>query len=150
MFPAILGEEKGNYVVEFIKKKIFNQEIERGEHSSVIQQHQNYALFDLYKLIDPESPDFVPGLLTQEMSYDEINKVLSQDYINTPFWKDEIDQIQKRVLASRQKMVTANTNIVCRHCGQRDVFCTQIQTRKADEAMTEFYHCLNCQKKWKR
>ena len=39
--------------------------------------------------------------------------------------------------------------IKCKQCGSLKVTWTQAQTRSADEAMTVFYQCSKCQKRWK-
>lgn len=38
----------------------------------------------------------------------------------------------------------------CRKCHSRNVYYEELQTRSADEAMTIFFTCLNCCKKWKQ
>ena len=37
----------------------------------------------------------------------------------------------------------------CPACKENYVQCTTLQTRGADESMTEFYWCAKCQHRWK-
>ena len=45
--------------------------------------------------------------------------------------------------------VKNTVGIKCKTCGSDNIYSESRQTRSADEAMTIFYTCLNCGKKWK-
>ena len=38
----------------------------------------------------------------------------------------------------------------CRKCGSRSCSYYEIQTRSADEPMTQFINCLNCGNRWRQ
>ena len=38
----------------------------------------------------------------------------------------------------------------CRKCGSRSTSYYEVQTRSADEPMTQFITCLNCGNRWKQ
>lgn len=50
--------------------------------------------------------------------------------------------------AARQS--ATSTKEICPKCNTADTEHYQMQTRSADEPMTIFYHCLNCENRWKR
>ena len=45
----------------------------------------------------------------------------------------------------------AMTNLFkCRKCGSRETSYYEVQTRSADEPMTQFITCLKCDNRWKQ
>ena len=66
--------------------------------------------------------------------------------------KAEIEEVQKQNLAEAitVKPVHNATDIFkCGKCKQRKTTYYQMQTRSADEPMTTFVTCLNCDNRWK-
>lgn len=51
--------------------------------------------------------------------------------------------------AASWENVARTSGVVCSKCGHNEAFFHQVQTRSADEPMTEFYKCVNCGHKWK-
>lgn len=41
------------------------------------------------------------------------------------------------------------TNFKCYKCGSRKVTYSQLQTRSADEGLTNYFYCLDCKNRWK-
>ena len=41
-------------------------------------------------------------------------------------------------------------NYKCSKCGSRKCSYYELQTRSADEPMTQFINCLNCNNRWKQ
>lgn len=65
-------------------------------------------------------------------------------------WLDLINQVAERDKALYSKKKTANTQMYCSGCKTKtncDYY--QMQTRSADEPMTTFVTCLECDKQWK-
>ena len=64
--------------------------------------------------------------------------------------KDEMEQARtdaaQEVLAKKQ---TGSGMYKCKNCGSDKVSMTPMQTRSADEPMTEFYRCADCGKTWR-
>ena len=65
-------------------------------------------------------------------------------------WRDILQKALERDKAKYSKKVTANIEMFCRSC-KRKTKCDyyQVQTRSADEPMTTFVTCLECDTKWK-
>ena len=53
------------------------------------------------------------------------------------------------VLEQNLKQNVESAMYQCGGCKSRKVTMHAMQTRSADEPMTEFYNCLNCGKSWK-
>jgi DNA-directed RNA polymerase subunit M/transcription elongation factor TFIIS len=65
-------------------------------------------------------------------------------------WRDILQKSLEKDKAKYSKKVTANIEMFCRSC-KRKTKCDyyQVQTRSADEPMTTFVTCLECDTKWK-
>jgi transcription elongation factor S-II len=69
---------------------------------------------------------------------------------NPQRWADLIQKTVEKDKALYSKEVTASIVLYCSRC-KRKTKCDyyQMQTRSADEPMTTFITCLECDKKWK-
>ena len=65
-------------------------------------------------------------------------------------WREILQKALEKDKAKYSKKVTANIEMFCRSC-KRKTKCDyyQVQTRSADEPMTTFVTCLECDTKWK-
>lgn len=66
-------------------------------------------------------------------------------------WHDMMEMAQKR----EQKMLEVDKSMAtdmfkCTRCGKRQCSYYEMQTRSADEPMTQFIRCLNCGKQWRQ
>ena len=65
-------------------------------------------------------------------------------------WRDILQKVLEKDKAKYSKKVTANIEMFCRSCKKKskcDYY--QVQTRSADEPMTTFVTCLECDTRWK-
>ena len=65
-------------------------------------------------------------------------------------WRDILQQALEKDKAKYSKKTTANIEMYCRSCKKKskcDYY--QVQTRSADEPMTTFVTCLECDTRWK-
>ena len=65
-------------------------------------------------------------------------------------WRDILQVVLEKDKAKYSKKVTANIEMFCRSCKKKskcDYY--QVQTRSADEPMTTFVTCLECDTRWK-
>lgn len=65
-------------------------------------------------------------------------------------WREILQKVLESDKARYSKKVTANIEMFCRSCKKKskcDYY--QVQTRSADEPMTTFVTCLECDTKWK-
>ena len=61
----------------------------------------------------------------------------------------------ERALKKEQKMLEVDKSMAtdmfrCTRCGKRQCTYYEMQTRSADEPMTQFIRCLNCGKQWRQ
>ena len=66
-------------------------------------------------------------------------------------WKDLLNEKSKRdELKYKLKPEAMTDQFKCRKCFSRSCSYYEVQTRSADEPMTQFITCLNCKNRWKQ
>lgn len=64
-------------------------------------------------------------------------------------WKKIREELELKESESISKL-NITTDVTCRRCNKNEVFMMSIQTRSADEPETLFFHCMNCNNKWRK
>ena len=66
-------------------------------------------------------------------------------------WKELFDLKTKRDKLKHELKPEAMTDVFkCHRCGSRSCSYYEVQTRSADEPMTQFINCLECGNRWKQ
>ena len=66
-------------------------------------------------------------------------------------WAELLDQkIKRDKLKYEMKPKAMTDQFKCRKCGSRSCSYYEVQTRSADEPMTQFISCLDCGNRWKQ
>lgn len=66
-------------------------------------------------------------------------------------WKELLNIKSKRDKIKYELKPEAMTNLFkCRKCGSRETSYYEVQTRSADEPMTQFITCLSCSNRWRQ
>ena len=70
--------------------------------------------------------------------------------MNPPLWCEIVEEKRKRDLAKSNTCLEASTDkFTCKRCKSKKCTYYEMQTRSADEPVTVFITCLDCDKKWK-
>lgn len=144
-----------------LEKGIFNWSLEKCDEQGIIKRWDNKQFTDiyiskvisLYSNLDPENYVKNDYLLPKikNNSIDPYQLAFMRPYELFPEkWKDLLDQKMKRMKVSFENRAEIGTDMFfCKKCGKRNTHYYQLQTRSADEPMTTFVHCLNCDARWK-
>jgi len=111
--------------------------------------------------IDWDTPAFVEMVRNRAISLYGSRKLLEtmspEEFVNTSEvdrhperWMDKLRQTAERDKALYSRKTTASMQMYCSACKKKtncDYY--QMQTRSADEPMTTFVTCLECDKRWK-
>ena len=93
---------------------------------------------------------FKDKILREEIKPEQIPKLSAYD-ICPENWKDIIELKTKRDKLKYDLKPEAMTDMFkCRKCSSRSCSYYEMQTRSADEPMTQFINCLNCDCRWKQ
>jgi len=104
-----------------------------------------------YNLADRSNEDFCEMVLTGQFAPSKVASMSSREMASKEL-KAERERIQKE--ATRESMTaqpaqTKTSMFTCRRCKSQNCTYYQMQTRSADEPMTVFVTCLNCDQRWK-
>ena len=144
-----------------LERGIFNYTIHLAEEKGVVKQWENQHFQKLYilKALSLYSNLSTNNYIGNKNLLDKIKSCEIQPYelsFMTPsdmfpeMWKTILDKKEKRDQMKYEKRSEIATNLYrCGKCGKRQCSIYQLQTRSADEPMTTFVTCLNCDKRWK-
>ena len=141
---------------DLVQHKFQSEDIERAILSKTIADAQKWFID-----IDWENPVFLDLYRSRSISlfrYRHLAETMSvSDFVestavdqNPKRWKEMIQKIIDKEKAMYSKKSTASIFMFCSSCKKKtrcDYY--QLQTRSADEPMTTFVTCLDCDKKWR-
>ena len=141
---------------------IFNHSLEEAARRGVRRVWDNPDFQSVYKIVaqrsvtNLDSSSYVNNerLLTRLREREFLpHDVPAMSYAELfpEMWGDMIERATKR----EAKMLEVDKSMVtdlfrCSKCGKRECSYYEMQTRSADEPMTQFIRCHNCGKQWKQ
>lgn len=145
-----------------IEKSIYNYAIEISNKRNIVCSWDNTIFLKLYlskvrsiySNIKPDSyiknTDFLKRILNGDIDIKQISSMTRID-IFPENWKELIDKkVKIDTLKSKLKPEAMTDQFKCRKCGSRSSSYYEVQTRSADEPMTQFITCLDCGNHWKQ
>jgi len=144
--------EKGiyNYVIETAKEKV----IQRKWSNTIFKKLYLSKVISIYSNLNEstyiKNEDLLKRIKKKEIKPEEVGKLSVYD-IFPDNWKDLLNAKSKRDKIKYELKPEAMTNLFkCRKCGSRETSYYEVQTRSADEPMTQFITCLSCNNRWKQ
>ena len=145
-----------------IEKNIYNYIIEVSKNRDIVRSWKNKVFYNLY--INKSLSIYInlnkKSYLKNNYLFDRIksNKIdpkniakLSVYDIYPDNWKDLMDKKSKMdELKYKLKPEAMTDQFKCRKCFSRSCSYYEVQTRSADEPMTQFITCLQCKNRWKQ
>ncbi|OVA13708.1 zinc finger protein [Macleaya cordata] len=105
----------------------------------------------MFNIKDPKNPDLRRRVLLGHIKPERLID-MTPDEMASDQRKQENNQIKEKALfeCERGGQAQATTDqFKCGRCGQRKTTYYQMQTRSADEPMTTYVTCVNCNNHWK-
>ena len=156
---TILNNKKLSKSVE---KSIYNYVIDTAKERNIMRKWNNNIFFNLYinKNISIYSNlnnktyiknDYLLNqIINKNINPQDIAK-LSVYNIFPENWKALLNEKSKRdELKYKLKPEAMTDQFKCRKCYSRSCSYYEVQTRSADEPMTQFITCLDCKNRWKQ
>ena len=145
-----------------IEKSIYNYIIEVSKNRDILRSWKNKVFYNLYinKCLSIYINLNKESYIKNDYLFDRVksNKIdakniakLSVYDIFPDNWKDLMDKKSKMdELKYKLKPEAMTDQFKCRKCFSRSCSYYEVQTRSADEPMTQFITCLNCKNRWKQ
>lgn len=144
--------EKGiyNYVIETAKEKV----IQRKWSNTIFKKLYFSKVISIYSNLNDKTyiknEKLLERIIKKEIKPEDVGKLSVYD-IFPDNWKDLLNAKSKRDKIKYELKPEAMTNLFkCRKCGSRETSYYEVQTRSADEPMTQFITCLKCHNRWKQ
>lgn len=105
----------------------------------------------MFNIKDPKNPDLRRRVLLGEVKPERLITMTPEEMASDERQR-QISQIKEKALfeCERGQAPKATTDqFKCGRCGQRKCTYYQMQTRSADEPMTTYVTCVNCNNHWK-
>jgi transcription elongation factor S-II len=158
LFKELQDEKKSRQ----IEKDIYNSVIEYSRHKNIKRSWDCITfksiylarIRSIYTNIKSDSyiqnKNFKSKLLNGEIDSKTITSLSHVD-IFPEKWKILIeDKMKKEKLRYELKPEAMTDMFKCNRCGSRSCTYYEMQTRSADEPMTQFITCLDCNNHWKQ
>ena len=145
-----------------IEKGIYNYVIGVAKQKNIQRSWENILFINLYKSkilsvysnLDTNSyinnNQLIKNITSGKIKPDKVGFLSVYDTFPDN-WKELLNIKSKRDKIKYELKPEAMTNLFkCRKCGSRETSYYEVQTRSADEPMTQFITCLSCNNRWKQ
>ena len=141
--------------IENLEKGIYNFTINEAKNRKIVKKWENPYFVQIYsdrfKTIHrnlTKSNKLLKGLLESKKPHEYA--FMTHQEMNNDKWKEIIDKKMKIDKNKYETRMEASTDtFTCRKCKSKECTYYQMQTRAADEPMTTFVTCINCNNRWK-
>tara|TARA_B100000575_G_scaffold284180_1_gene277901 strand:- start:1075 stop:1608 length:534 start_codon:yes stop_codon:yes gene_type:complete len=144
--------EKGiyNYVIKVSKEK----NIRRSWENTLFTNLYKSKILSVYSNLDADSyiqnNQLLKNIKDGSIEPEKVGSLSVYD-VFPDNWKELLNIKSKRDKIKYELKPEAMTNLFkCRKCGSRETSYYEVQTRSADEPMTQFITCLSCSNRWRQ
>ena len=144
--------EKGiyNYVIKVSKEK----NIKRSWENTLFTNLYKSKILSVYSNLDTNSyiqnNQLLKNIKDGSIEPEKVGSLSVYDMFPDN-WKELLNIKSKRDKIKYELKPEAMTNLFkCRKCGSRETSYYEVQTRSADEPMTQFITCLSCSNRWRQ
>ena len=159
MFNKILQDDKKSRQME---KDIYNSCLKYSNENGIIKSWDNIVfkklyvsrIRSIYSNLKSDSylgnKNFSEKIIRGEIDFKNISTVSKYD-IYPEVWSELLSKLAEKDKLKYSLKPEAMTDMFkCRKCGSRSCSYYEFQTRSADEPMTQFITCLDCNNNWKQ
>ena len=159
MFNNILPDGK---ICRQMEKDIYNSCLKYSNENGIIKSWDNIVfkklyvsrIRSIYSNLKSDSylgnKNFSEKIIRGEIDFKNISTVSKYD-IYPEVWSELLSKLAEKDKLKYSLKPEAMTDMFkCRKCGSRSCSYYEFQTRSADEPMTQFITCLDCNNNWKQ
>lgn len=136
------------------EKGLFNWVICESKTRKIIKKWNNKFFVTIYidklrTVFFNLTSELIEKINTEQIKAQQVAFMTHQE-LNPQKWDESI---QRKMLRDKSKyevnIEAASSSFFCRKCHKNKTAYYQLQTRSADEPMTTFVTCLNCDARWR-
>lgn len=159
-FTAILGDHFDEDECIELEQIVLEKAFHEAEKKCVLKHFDNQLFRVIYEAVarricanlSPTGANTVllKKLQSKDLTFDHLRTMGVQD-LNPGLYTE----LRDRQLLREQNLLEGNKSMAtdlfeCSRCHKRQCTFYELQTRSADEPMTKFITCLNCNKRWRQ
>ena len=153
-FNQIIKNKKKSTIIENSAYKYVLNNISKDETSIIFRRAYLDKIISLFDNINPKSyiknKNLLRKIKKNEIDLENIASYTPQQLF-PEHWNNLIDKKNKEHEIMYSKTLYPSTDqFTCYKCKKNECTYYQLQVRSADEPMTTFITCLNCNFKWKQ
>ena len=134
---------------ENIEIGVYNYSIQTATEKKIVKQWSNPLFCEIY-LSKMKSLLYNVTAVVNHMEDAHLIAFRPVHELNLEKWKDMLNRQEKREEHMFSNTLAANTtDFTCFKCKGNKCMYYQLQTSSADEPMTTFVTCVNCENHWK-
>ena len=143
---------KNDQYTAVIENGMYNYTIQECTNRKIIKKWTNPFFVEIYickfkTLLANLDTEYAQKLIGEDPT--KIAYMTHQEF-NPEKWKIFIEKQQKIAESMLTSKLTANTtSFKCRKCDSKNCSYYQMQIRSADEPMTSFVTCIDCENHWR-
>jgi DNA-directed RNA polymerase subunit M/transcription elongation factor TFIIS len=156
LLEGVLGDAA---MARNLETNVYNRVVETSFRDHNILPYWENPAFDrfygmrarsmLYNLRDPRNPELLQKAKSGEIKLNKLGRMTHMEMFPS-MWEPVLEKVAK----IRMKKEVARASEVegvfpCRSCKSKKTVYVQLQTRSADEPMTTFVTCLDCDRMYK-
>tara|TARA_B110000495_G_scaffold203717_1_gene229022 strand:- start:87 stop:620 length:534 start_codon:yes stop_codon:yes gene_type:complete len=139
-----------NYIIKVSKEK----NIQRKWSNPYFHNLYNSKIISIYSNLKEDSyienNQLLKAIMSTEIKPESVGNLSVYD-IFPDNWIELLNIKSKKDKIKYELKPEAMTNLFkCRKCGSRETSYYEVQTRSADEPMTQFITCLQCSNRWRQ
>jgi transcription elongation factor S-II len=159
MFNNIILDDK---ICRQMEKDIYNSCLKYSNENGIIKSWDNIVfkklyvsrIRSIYSNLKSDSylgnKNFKDKIVSGDIDYKNISTVSKYDTY-PEVWTELLSKLAEKDKLKYSLKPEAMTDMFkCRKCGSRSCSYYEFQTRSADEPMTQFITCLDCNNNWKQ
>jgi transcription elongation factor S-II len=138
-----------------LEKGVYNYSLKEADRLKIVKKWDNSKFVRIYLdrlrsiFINLNQTDLISRLNRDEIKAQDIAFLTHQE-MSPDKWTELIN---KKIIKDKHKfemtVQSATDTFTCRKCHKNQCTYYQQQTRSADEPMTTFVQCINCDNRWK-
>lgn len=159
LFNKILKDNKKSRQME---REIYNSSLKYASENNIIKNWENKIfkslyisrIRNIYSNLNPNSylgnTNFKHKIINGDIDPRKISTISKYD-IYPEVWGELLSKLAEKDKLKYSLKPEAMTDMFkCHKCGSRSCSYYEFQTRSADEPMTQFITCLDCNNNWKQ